>query len=252
VLQREIIRMDQAGGHASEDEAAIEHDVLRTYASRSALGSSSVSRMAAVKKKIAKHAPRRVVHPDELPVLEFADAAAFRKWLEAQHAKAPGLWIKFAKKGSGMASITHAEAVDAALRWGWIDGQGKSHDAQYWLTKFTPRRARSVWSKINRERALALIASGEMQPAGLAEVERAKTDGRWDAAYDSPKNAAVPEDLARALAQKPRAAKFFATLDSANRYAILWRLQTAKRPETRAKRITDFVAMLARGEKLHP
>jgi uncharacterized protein YdeI (YjbR/CyaY-like superfamily) len=193
-----------------------------------------------------------VVHPDELPVLEFADAAAFRKWLEAQHAKAPGLWIKFAKKGSGVASITHAEAVDAALRWGWIDGQGKSHDAQYWLTKFTPRRARSVWSKINRERALALIASGEMQPAGLAEVERAKTDGRWDAAYDSPKNAAVPEDLARALAQKPRAAKFFATLDSANRYAILWRLQTAKRPQTRAKRITDFVAMLARGEKLHP
>lgn len=207
---------------------------------------------AAKKKKTAKKAAARaVVHPDELPVIAFADAAAFRKWLKQHHAKAPGLWIKFAKKGSGLASITHPEAVDAALRWGWIDGQGKSHDASYWLTKFTPRRARSIWSKINRERALALIASGDMAAAGLAEVERAKADGRWDAAYDSAKSAAIPGDFASALAGNAKAAAFFATLNSANRYAILWRLQTAKRAETRAKRIKDFVAMLARGETFH-
>ena len=206
--------------------------------------------MAAAKKK--KTANKPAARPDELPVLEFADAAAFRKWLKQHHAKAPGVWIKFAKKGSGVASITHPEAVDAALRWGWIDGQGKSHDASYWLTKFTPRRARSIWSKINRERARALIASGDMEAAGLAEVERAKADGRWDAAYDSPKSAAIPEDFASALARERKAAAFFATLNGANRYAILWRLQTAKRAETRAKRIEDFVAMLARGEKFHP
>jgi uncharacterized protein YdeI (YjbR/CyaY-like superfamily) len=208
---------------------------------------------AAKKKKTAKKAAARpVVRPEELPVLEFADAAALRTWLQQHHAKAPGLWIKFAKKGSGLASITHPEAVDAALCWGWIDGQGRSHDRSYWLTKFTPRRERSIWSKINRERALALIASGDMEAAGLAEVERAKADGRWDAAYDSPKNAAIPEDFASALHAKPKAAAFFATLNSANRYAIVWRLQTAKRAETRAKRIAAFVAMLARGEKLHP
>lgn len=226
--------------------------------------------MAATKKKSArKTAVRKVAKtaiksakagtkvaaiaaPGDLAVLEFADAAAWRTWLKRNHASSPGIWLRFARKGSGLPSITHPEAVDGALRWGWIDGQGKSHDATYWLTKFTPRRSRSIWSKINRDKALALIASGDMAAPGLAEVERAKADGRWDAAYDSPRTSAIPEDFAKALAAKPRAAAFFKTLNAANRYAILWRLQTAKRPETRAKRIEQFVAMLARGEKIHP
>jgi uncharacterized protein YdeI (YjbR/CyaY-like superfamily) len=188
----------------------------------------------------------------ELPILELAHAAAWLKWLQRNHGSSTGVWIKLAKKSSKVASITYAEAVDGALRWGWIDGQGRSHDAQAWLQKFTPRRARSIWSKINRDKALALIARGEMQPPGLAEIERAKGDGRWEAAYDSPRTATVPADFERALADSAPAAEFFTKLNAANRYAILWRLQTAKRPETRARRISQFVAMLARGEKLHP
>jgi uncharacterized protein YdeI (YjbR/CyaY-like superfamily) len=188
----------------------------------------------------------------ELELMEFADGAGFRAWLERNHASSPGVWIQFAKKGAGVASITRPEAVDAALRWGWIDGQGKSIDAHSWKMKFTPRRARSIWSKINRESALALIERGEMQPPGLAEVERAKADGRWDAAYDPPRKAEVPPDFAKALAAKPKAKAAFEKLNSANRYAMLWRLQTAKRAETRAKRIEQFVAMLVRGEKIHP
>lgn len=195
--------------------------------------------------------PRKVVAV-ELELMEFVDAAAFRAWLKRNHASSPGVWIQFAKKGSGVSSITRPEAVDGALRWGWIDGQGKSIDAQAWKMKFTPRRARSIWSKINRESALALIERGEMQPPGLAEVERAKADGRWDAAYDSPRTAAVPPDFAKALAAKPKAKTAFDKLNSANRYAMLWRLQTAKRAETRTKRIEQFVAMLVRGEKLYP
>ena len=208
--------------------------------------------------RISKPAVRaRKAVPTKVPaaafeVIAFADAAAFRRWLKQHHASSAGVWVKLAKKGSGIASITHPEAVDAALRWGWIDGQGKSLDATYWLTKFTPRRARSLWSRINRERALALIERGEMEAPGLAEIERARADGRWDAAYDSPRSATVPTDLAKALARKPKAKANFERLNSANRYAILWRLQTAKRPETRAKRIEQFVAMLGRGEKLHP
>jgi uncharacterized protein YdeI (YjbR/CyaY-like superfamily) len=188
----------------------------------------------------------------ELEVLEFEDGAAFHKWLKRNHASSPGLWIKFAKKGSGLASITRSEAVDAALCWGWIDGQGKSIDATHWLNKFTPRRARSTWSKINRERAASLIERGEMQAPGLAEIERAKADGRWEAAYDSPSASKVPADFAKALAAKPKAKAAFEKLNAANRYAMLWRLQTAKRAETRAKRIEQFVAMLVRGEKIHP
>jgi uncharacterized protein YdeI (YjbR/CyaY-like superfamily) len=212
----------------------------RRAAKAPAKGAKAVTKVAAV------------VAPADLAILEFADAATWRAWLKRNHASSPGIWLKFAKKGSGLPSITHAEAVDGALRWGWIDGQGKSHDATYWLTKFTPRRSRSIWSKINRDRALALIASGDMAAPGLAEVERAKADGRWEAAYDSPRTTAIPEDFAKALTAKPRAAAFFDTLNAANRYAILWRLQTAKRPETRAKRIEQFVAMLGRGEKFHP
>jgi uncharacterized protein YdeI (YjbR/CyaY-like superfamily) len=215
--------------------------------------------MATSKKKAGKKAARTAAKPNakaiaavaEFETLEFADGAAFRAWLKRNHASSPGIWIKFAKKGAKLKSITRPEAIDGALRWGWIDGQGKSHDESYWLTKFTPRRRRSIWSKINRESAIALIAGGAMEAPGLAEVERAKADGRWDAAYDSPRTSKVPEDFAQALAAKPRAAAFFETLNSANKYAMLWRLQTAKRPETRARRIEQFIAMLSRGEKIH-
>jgi uncharacterized protein YdeI (YjbR/CyaY-like superfamily) len=188
----------------------------------------------------------------ELEKIAFETAAEWRRWLERNHGSSPGVWVRFAKKNSSVRSITYLEAVDGALRWGWIDGQSKPLDDQSWLQRYTPRRARSIWSKINRDKALALIERGEMKAPGLAEIERARGDGRWDAAYDSPKNAAVPEEFAKALASKPRAAAFYAKLNAANRYAILWRLQTAKRPETKKKRIEQFIAMLLRGEKLHP
>lgn len=188
----------------------------------------------------------------ELPTLAFATSRAFSDWLAEHHDSSRGVWLRLAKKGSARASITYVEAVEVALAWGWIDGQKQRGDTASWLQKFTPRGRKSIWSKINREKALALIASGAMQPAGLAEVERAKSDGRWHLAYDSPGRAIVPDDLAAALAKNPRAAAFFQTLNAANRYAVLWRVQTAKKAETRAKRIATFVAMLARGEKLHP
>jgi uncharacterized protein YdeI (YjbR/CyaY-like superfamily) len=187
-----------------------------------------------------------------LPTLEFEHLPGWVAWLEQHHASAPGLWIKLAKKGSGQRSLTYEEAVEGALRWGWIDGQKRGHDKQAWLQKFTPRSARSIWSKINRDKALALIARGDMQAPGLIEVERAQQDGRWDAAYDAPSTAKVPDDFAAALARQPQAAQFFAKLNAANRYALLWRLQTAKRDETRRRRIELFIAMLARRESLHP
>jgi uncharacterized protein YdeI (YjbR/CyaY-like superfamily) len=148
--------------------------------------------------------------------------------------------------------VSYAEALEAALCYGWIDGQKRSHDDGSWLQKFTPRAARSVWSKLNRQRAEALVASGEMRPAGLAEVERAKSDGRWANAYDSPSTAVVPADLLAALEAHPEAKAFFETLNSANRYAIIWRLQTAKKAETRERRLRQFIEMLERHEKLHP
>ncbi len=187
----------------------------------------------------------------ELPTLAFADVRAFSTWLAANHATSRGAWLRLAKKASGTPSVTYAEAIGVALAWGWIDGQKRPGDATSWLQKFSPRGARSIWSKINRDKATALIAAGSMQPPGLAEVERARRDGRWDAAYDAPSRAAVPEDLAAALAANPRAAAFFATIDAANRYSVLFRIQTAKKPETRARRIEHFVAMLARHEKIH-
>jgi uncharacterized protein YdeI (YjbR/CyaY-like superfamily) len=161
------------------------------------------------------------------------------------------VWIKFARKGSGVASVTYMEALHAALCFGWIDGQARGVDEASYVQRFTPRRARSIWSKRNREFATALIESGRMQPAGLREVERAKADGRWDAAYDAPSTATVPDDLRAALDASPRAAAFFETLKGQNRYAILHRVQTAKKPETRARRIATFVAMLERGETIH-
>ena len=156
-----------------------------------------------------------------------------------------------AKKGTGVTTVTYAEALEVALCFGWIDAQVKRFDDTYYLQRFTPRRTRSKWSKINRDAATRLTEAGAMRPPGLAAVERAKADGRWDAAYDSPANAAMPEDLERALARNKKAREFFATLSKQNRYAILYRIQDAKRPETRARRITQFVEMLARGEKLH-
>ena len=188
---------------------------------------------------------------DGLPVLPFASPAELEAWLSDNHDSASGLWIKFAKKASGVDTVVYAEALELALCHGWIDGQVAKVDESFYAQRFTPRRARSKWSKINRDRAEELIARGAMKPAGLAEVERAKGDGRWDAAYDSPSNATVPDDLQAALDANPRAADFFATLSGPNRYAILFRIQDAKRPETRARRIDQFVAMLARGEKLH-
>lgn len=197
-------------------------------------------------------AKKKAAPPAELPTLSFANSRAFSDWLADHHASSRGIWLRLAKKQPGAASITYAEAVEVALVWGWIDGQKQRGDEATWLQKFTPRAAKSVWSKINREKALALIEAGAMQPAGLAEVERAKRDGRWDAAYDPPSRATVPDDLQAALANDPRAAAFFLTLNASNRYAVLWRVQTAKKPETRQKRIAGLVAMLARGEKPHP
>jgi uncharacterized protein YdeI (YjbR/CyaY-like superfamily) len=188
----------------------------------------------------------------ELSTVSFERREDWEAWLERNHAASPGVWLRLAKKGSGLPSVTRDEALEAALCYGWIDGQARSVDESVWLQKFTPRGARSIWSKINREKVEGLIGSGRMRPAGLAEVERAKRDGRWDAAYDSPSRATVPDDLQAALDASPRAREFFAALDGRNRYAILFRLQTAKKAETRARRIRDFVRMLENGEKLYP
>ena len=189
---------------------------------------------------------------DGLPILSFADAKAFGDWLSEHHGDPTGGWLRMARKGTTETLITYAAALDVALCWGWIDGQKKSLDAQAFLQKFTPRRARSIWSDVNRTKVLALIESGAMQPPGLAEIERARADGRWDAAYAPASRSEVPADLTAALADRPRAAAFFATLSSQNRYAILFRLQTAKKPETRARRLAEFVAMCERGETVHP
>ena len=182
----------------------------------------------------------------------FANADAWEAWLAGHHADTDGIWVKFAKKASGIPSVVYAEAVHAALKYGWIDGHTKRLDDDYYIQRFTPRRARSRWSKINCAKAEALIASGEMQPAGLAEVERARADGRWDAAYDAPSTATVPDDLRAALDRDRAASDFFETIDANNRYAILHRLQDAKKPDTRARRIEKFVAMLSRGETIYP
>jgi uncharacterized protein YdeI (YjbR/CyaY-like superfamily) len=187
----------------------------------------------------------------DLPVLSCADAPAWSTWLASHHASSRGVWLKIAKKGSKSRSVTYAEALEAALIWGWIDGQKGTLDDAWWLQRLTPRGPKSIWSRINREKAVALIEAGKMKPPGLAEVERAKRDGRWETAYDSQSRATVPPDLAKALAANPRAARFFETLESYNRYAVLFRIHTAKKPATRAARIEKFVAMLARHEKLH-
>lgn len=190
--------------------------------------------------------------PTTLPVLPFKDVGAFEKWLAGHGADDAGVWVKFAKKASGITSISQQEAIDVALCHGWIDGQMDKFDSEFFLIRFTPRRSRSKWSKVNCERALALIDEGRMTGRGLAEIERAKADGRWDAAYDPPSKATVPDDLKEALSRQSEAEALFAKLDSQNRYAILHRIHDAKKPETRAVRIVKYVEMLARGETPYP
>lgn len=186
-----------------------------------------------------------------LPTISFASRGEWEAWIEENHETADGVWLKFAKKASDISSVSYAEAVEAALCFGWIDGLARKFDEDFWLQRFTPRRKRSKWSKINRERVESFIERGEMKPAGLREVERAKADGRWDAAYESPSKATVPEDLRLALENNDAARAFFATLDGANRYAILHRIHDAKKPETRKRRIEKSVNMLAEGEKIY-
>jgi uncharacterized protein YdeI (YjbR/CyaY-like superfamily) len=188
----------------------------------------------------------------DLPILAFATHGAWEAWLDEHHAASEGLWLKIAKKGSGIETVSYPEALEVALCYGWIDGQKASFDDRYWLQRFTPRRSRSKWSKVNRQKATELIERGAMKPAGLREVERAKADGRWDAAYDAQSTATVPDDLRRELEKNDAAREFFQTLNSANRYAILYQIGDAKKPETRARRIEKFVAMLAERKKLYP
>ena len=186
-----------------------------------------------------------------LPVLMFRDASDFDRWLDRQPVDTAGAWLKFTKKSAGPQSVTKAEAIDVALCHGWIDGQLDKYDDQHWLVRFTPRKPRSKWSDVNKKRAMELVAEGRMRKAGLAQIDAAKADGRWDAAYASASKASVPADLQDALDASPKAAKFFATLTGANRYAVLYRIGSVKRPETRARKIAEYVAMLERGETLH-
>jgi uncharacterized protein YdeI (YjbR/CyaY-like superfamily) len=188
----------------------------------------------------------------ELPVMQFAQQSDWAEWLDRHHAESSGIWLRIAKKSSSLQSVSYAEAIDVALCYGWIDGQSKKYDQDSWLQKFTPRGPRSIWSKVNQEKVAALISSGRMQPAGLAAIERAKQNGQWAAAYDSPSQATVPSDLQAELDKNPSASAFFATLNSQNRYAILFRIQTAKKPETRARRIRQFIEMLEKNEKIYP
>ena len=188
----------------------------------------------------------------DLPVLAFASSAEWEAWLAAQPDTSKGVWLKLAEAASGIPSVSKQEAIDGALCHGWIDGQLDKFDADHWLIRFTPRRPNGVWSRINRERALVLIELGRMRPAGLKEIERAKHDGRWEAAYAQQSKATVPDDLQSALDRKPAAKRHFEKLDSHNRYAILYRVQGAKKPETRAQRIEKYVTMLARGETIYP
>jgi uncharacterized protein YdeI (YjbR/CyaY-like superfamily) len=187
----------------------------------------------------------------DAPVLSFASARAWETWLAQHHEDSPAVWLRLAKKASTKASVTYAEALDVALCYGWIDSQKKPLDDVAWLQKFGPRRARGGWSRINTAKVEKLVAAGRMKPAGLAEVEAARKDGRWQRAYDSPSAAVVPSDFLDALSKNKKALAFFETLNKANTYAIAYRLQTAKKPETRAKRMKELLAMMARSEKIH-
>jgi uncharacterized protein YdeI (YjbR/CyaY-like superfamily) len=190
-----------------------------------------------------------MARPHDDPVVAFESQAAWEAWLTEHHATANGAWVKIAKKATGIPTVTHAQALESALCYGWIDGVRNRFDEEWFLQRFTPRRARSKWSKINRDKAEQLISEGRMQPAGLREVERARADGRWEAAYSAPSAATVPDDLQEALDENPAAAAFFATLNKQNRFAIIYQVQDAKRPDTRVRRIERFVAMLNEGTK---
>jgi uncharacterized protein YdeI (YjbR/CyaY-like superfamily) len=187
----------------------------------------------------------------DYPLKAFKTPRSFETWLSRHHSKAAGIRVKFAKKASGIVSVRHGDVLEIALCYGWIDGQAKTIDTKWYWVRFTPRRTRSLWSKRNRDLVARLIEEERMQPAGQAEIDRAKADGRWKAAYDSPANAVVPADLTAALRASPRARRFFESLDGRNRYAILHRLMTARRPETRAKRLAAFMQMFLEGRKLH-
>ena len=190
--------------------------------------------------------------PSDLSVVAFSSQAEWAAWLDEHHAAAPGVWLRIAKKGAAAPTVSYQDAVEAALCYGWIDGQKRPFDDAHWLQRFTPRSPRSRWSKRNTDLAERLIAQGRMRPAGRREVELARSDGRWEAAYAGQRTASVPPDLERELARRPRARAFFESLDSANRYAMLYRLAEAKRPETRSRRLDTFLAMLEAGQKLHP
>ena len=187
----------------------------------------------------------------EKAILAFKTSTAFEKWLAKNHNKATIIWLRFFKKDSGKASITYKEAVDEALCYGWIDGQADKYDDESWIQKFTPRTAKSIWSKKNTENVERLIALGKMKPPGLEQVEKAKADGRWAKAYDSPKEMQVPEEFIKELSKNKKAKAFYETLNKTNKYAIGWRLQTAKKPETKEKRIKTIIEMLSKGEKFH-
>lgn len=193
-----------------------------------------------------KHSPEF-----DLEIIHFKTQKELERWLHKNHKKSKGIWLHFFKKNSGVKSIGWLDAVEAGLGYGWIDGQAKGYDEQSWLQRFTPRSPKSSWSKKNTEHVERLMKLGRMKPAGLAEVEKAKADGRWDKAYDSPVNMKVPEDLLKALEKNKKAKVFFESLNKANKYAINWRLQTAKKPETRAKRMKRILEMLKKGEKFH-
>lgn len=187
-----------------------------------------------------------------LPILPFTSARKWSAWLAKNHAKSNGLWLRFFKKDSGIRTVSYAEALDEALCYGWIDGQLKKHDAQSWLHRFTPRRPRSMWSKRNTEHVARLMEEGRMKPAGHAPIEQAKADGRWQGAYDSHRTMTMPEDFLRVLSRRQKAKVFFDTLNQANRYSIAWRLQTAKTPALRERRMAALLDMLDRGESIHP
>jgi uncharacterized protein YdeI (YjbR/CyaY-like superfamily) len=201
---------------------------------------------------VSKPTPSKAGNNPDSKARLFKHQAAWSAWLDKNHTRSGGIWLRIAKKNSGLQSVSYPDAIDAALCYGWIDGQKRPEGEQAWLQKFCPRSAKSIWSNINREKALALVKSGRMMPAGYQAIEQAKNNGRWESAYDSPSVASVPHDFETALKLKPNAESFFRSLDRANRYAILFRIQTAKKPETRARNIQKFVVMLERGEKIHP
>jgi uncharacterized protein YdeI (YjbR/CyaY-like superfamily) len=189
--------------------------------------------------------------PREGPIRLFKDQVGWTAWLEKNHRRHPGIWVRIAKKASLLESVSYPEALEIALCYGWIDGQKRPESDDTWLQRFLPRSSRSIWSKINREKAMALVESGRMKPAGLEAIEQAKASGHWERAYDSPSRARVPEDFQGALESSPKASLFFAEIDGANRYAILFRIQNAKKPETRARKIREFIQMLERRELIH-